>query len=179
MSGMKRPSTTSLVVSLIVMATGAAGLALGGSLFVAGAATAAQTGNSGTMTGGLVLGLFGLFLLFTPPATWVGRMFQAEHRKYSAWKLSLTPQERGLVEAAEVAALAGAAVAGWEANRARSRRIGEDYQASQARSAASDALLMQTIQGSGLAGQPGVTGAPDWPGQIPEPIPGQWIAPGN
>lgn len=173
MSGMRKPSTTSLVVSLIVMTAGLAGLWLGGSLFVSGAALADQTGNSGTMTSGIFLGMFGFFALITPVVTWMGRMAQAEHRKYSAWKQTLTPRERGWVEGGEVAALAGAAAGGWEANREWSRRIGDRYQENQAKSAEADALLMQAIQGGGPASQP-VTGTTGQPGTVAEPTPGQW-----
>jgi hypothetical protein len=173
MFGMRKPSTTSLVVSLIVMAVGLAALGLGGSLFVSGAATAAQTGNDGTMAGGIFLGLLGFFALITPLVTWMGRMAQADHRRYSAWKQTLTPRERGWVEAGEVAALAGAATAGYEANREWSRRIGDRYMADQAAQAERDLLLMQAIQGTGVAGQPGA-GAPGQPGQVTEPTPGQY-----
>jgi hypothetical protein len=173
MSGMKRPSTTSLIISGIIMATGLAGLVLGSRLFVSGAAVADQTGDSGQMSGGVILALFGLFLLVTPPMTWVISLFTAERTRYGAWKQGLTPRERRWVETGETAALAGAAIGGYEANRAWARRIGERYMADQAAQAERDAMLMQAIQGTGTAGQPGA-GAPGQPGQMPEPTPGQY-----
>jgi hypothetical protein len=174
MFGMRRPSTTSLVISLIVMAAGITALWTGGTLFISGAATEAQTGNGSTMSGGIVLGLFGFFALITPVVTWVGRMFQSEHRKYSAWKQTLTPRERGWVNGGEIAALAGAAAGGYEANRAWARRIGDRYMEDQAAQAERDQLLMEAINGTGPASQPGTGGTPGQPGTVPEPTPGQY-----
>jgi hypothetical protein len=166
MSGMKKPSTTSLAVSLIIMAAGIAALGLGGRLFLSGAALADQTGNSGQMSGGVALSLFGLFMLFAPASLWLARTWQADHARYQAWKKTLTPNERLAVNTAETAALAAAAVAGWEATRAGSRRIGERYQASAEVSKLSDAAFMEQIQ----AGTPAGLAAP-YAGQ---PEPGQY-----
>lgn len=172
---MKKPSTTSLVVSLIVMVSGITVLILGGRLFLSGAALADQTGNSGPMGAGVALMLAGLFLLFAPPATWVVRTFTDDYSRYSAWKRGLTPQERAAVNAAETAALAGAAVAGWEAGRAGARRVGERYAASAAASKVSDAAIMQQLQANGAPGWPGASvPAPGQPGSAAEPIPGQY-----
>lgn len=154
------------------MTAGVAGLAMGGVLFLSGAALADQTGNSGQMSGGVTLVLFSLFMLFTPPATLLARAISSERTKYRVWKQGLTPRERRWVEGGEVAALAGAAAGGYEANRAWSRRIGERYQESQAAQAERDMMLMQAIQGNGPAGQG--TGIPGQPGTIAEPTPGQY-----
>jgi hypothetical protein len=166
---MKNPGKGTLIASLTVMLVGVAALGFGGHAFVAGAAVEAQTGNSGQMGAGAALAIAGLFLLMAPPVTWLAKAFTAQITRERAWKATLTPQERFAVNAAETAAMGAAAVAGWEANKAASRRVRERYDETDAAAA-----RYLESQAGGWAGLPTATGTTGQPGPVTDPTPGQY-----
>jgi hypothetical protein len=108
-----------------------------------------------------------------PPITWVVREIEAQIRRERAWKATLTPQERIAVDAAEVAALAAGAIAAHELVKRQGERVRERYDATDAAAARYLASV------DGMAGQPGGTGSPGWPGQVAEPTPRWYQPPGD
>jgi hypothetical protein len=74
--------------------------------------------------------LWGTFFIAVPVimgATWLlaamVRAAAAEHRRYRAWRASLTPEQRAAVELAEAVAATAAAIAMWEHHKGTGARL--------------------------------------------------------
>ena len=94
------------------MAAGGAIVVVGGHLFIEGGTAVNGSATTDSQTwNGFFLVLLGLALFLLPAFLAVKTVFMKRLRAYQAWKATLTPAERGAVDAAEIAALWAGSIA--------------------------------------------------------------------